>query len=68
MAQLHEAGDDVLITVYRRRKVRELRSLASLIRRILDMGSPSLKSLPIKMNNAKYVCTAVLLRIQSSGM
>jgi hypothetical protein len=68
MAELQEEGDDVLTTVYRRRKVRELRSSASLTRRVLDMGGPSLKSLPVKTNNAKYACTAVLLRIQSSGI
>jgi hypothetical protein len=68
MAELQEAGDDVLIPVYRRRKVRELRSFASLTRRVLDMGGPSLKSLPIEMSNTKYVCTAVLLRIQSCEM
>ena len=56
-AELQQAEDDVLIPVYRRRKVRELRSLTSLTRRVSDMGArrwkPSSQKWTIR-NTLKY--------------
>jgi hypothetical protein len=67
MAELQEAGDDVLITISQK-EGQGIKEFGFLDPKSFGYGDPSLKSLPIKMNNTKYVCTAVLLRIQSSGM
>jgi hypothetical protein len=66
MAELQEAGDDVLIPASQEegQGINEFRFPDP---KSFGYEGPSLKSLPIEMNNTKYVCTAVL-RIQSSVM
>jgi hypothetical protein len=59
MAELQEAGDDVLIPASQEedQRIKEFRFLDP---KGFGYEGPSLRSLPIEINNTKYVCTAVL--------